>query len=166
MKKTKDNRGISLIILIITIAVMTVIAGVAIYSSTSDIENSQEQMALAELEEVKHFVGESYLNYTKTKNTNFLVGDKLTSSEATALATRVGVTLISIPNSYNEDEKAYYRLNPTNLLKIGIENSEDTYVVNYVTGEVINETKIKTSSGKALYTYLRKNFNNVDVIAF
>ena len=166
MERTKDNKGITLVALIITIIVVLIIAGAATYSGIGEIETSQEQMALAELEEVKHFVGESYLNYMSTRNTNFLVGDKLTDGEATSLATRIGVTLISIPSSYNDDEKAYYRLNPNNLLKIGVKKSEDTYVVNYVTGEVINETKLKTSSGQTLYTYLRKNFNNSDVTAF
>ncbi len=50
--------------------------------------------------------------------------------------------------------ESYYRLTPTDLEKLKIESDDDTkytYIVNYSTGEVYNETKQKTSLGKTLY---------------
>ena len=38
---------------------------------------------------------------------------------------------------------------------LGIKKEEDTFIVNYKTGEVINETKKTTKSGKALYIYAK-----------
>ena len=37
------------------------------------------------------------------------------------------------------------------LLEIGIKDSDDEYVINYISGEVINITQKLTSDGKALY---------------
>ena len=78
-------------------------------------------------------------NGAETKNKTILVGTKVVDTEIQGLASEIGITPVAIPNSYNENERAYYRLSPTDLEKIGIENSEDTYIVNYITGEVINE---------------------------
>ena len=166
MKKTKENNGVALVTLTVTIIVLLIISGIAVYSGTHNIDKTRDQLLLTELEQVKHFVGEKYLDYMKVKSAKLLVGTKLNSSEIDLLQQNLGVTFISIPNTYSEDERAYYRLTPENLIKIGIENCENTYVVNYISGEVINETKLKTSTGQTLYTYLRKNFNNNDVTAF
>lgn len=166
MKKTKDNKGITLITLGVTIIIMLLLAGLTIYTGTNVIKNSREQQAIAELGMVNHAVYERYINYTKTKDAATLIGEKMTASEAQTIASQIGVTLITIPNSYNENEKAYYRLDPSNLEKIGIHDSKDNYIVNYVTGEVINETKKKTQEGKALYTYSRAVFDKQDVTAF
>ena len=161
MKEAKDNKGISLIALIITITVMIIIAGVSMYNNTEDMTKSDEQLTLSELEEVKHFVGENYLNYVQTNNDSFLVGTKISNSEAEQLAESIGVTLITIPNKFNKQkEAAYYRLNINELAQMGIDNAKSMYVVNYVTGEVINETILITSSGRVLYTYSRSNFDN------
>ena len=47
----------------------------------------------------------------------------------------------------------YKELNTTDLENLGISKDNDTYIVNYKTGEVINKTKLTTKSGKILYTY-------------
>ena len=166
MINLKNNKGITLTALVITIIVLIIVAGVSIYSGTNSIDTAGEQIMLSELEQIKHFVGEAYINYKKTQNVNYLVGTKITDEQAKSLATSIEVNLISIPDSYNTDEKAYYRLTPSELEKLGVKNSKSTYVVNYLTGEVINETVKKTKSGEALYTYLRKSFNNTDVTSF
>lgn len=166
MRRTKEEKGISLIALIITVIVMLIIAAITIYAGTDEIRNSKEKQAIAELGMVNHAVYERYIQYTKTKNTAILIGTGITKAEAQSLASQMGVTLIEIPSSYNEVESAYYRLNPTDLVKIGIHDSKDTYIVNYVTGEVMNETKKTTQAGKVLYAYSRSVFNNQDVTAF
>ena len=167
MSYTKDNKGITLTVLVITIIVLSIIAGTLTYSGINSINKSRDQVLLAELDEVKHMVGESFIIYNKTKNANYLVGEILSPSEVTTLQQTLGVTFINnISDTYTENEKAYRRLTPSDLLKIGVEDSEDTYVVNYVTGETINETQLETSEGEKLYTYIRSIFNNNDVTAF
>ena len=52
--------------------------------------------------------------------------------------------------------KEYKELSISDLEKLGVTNEEDTFIVNYKTGEVINATKKVTESGKALYVYSRE----------
>ena len=58
--------------------------------------------------------------------------------------------------SINLKGKEYKRLNKTDLENLGVIGEEDnTYIVNYSTGEVINETVKTTNNGKALYIYAK-----------
>lgn len=61
----------------------------------------------------------------------------------------LGVTLVSIPDTYSN--KDYYKLDKASLLEIGITNTDDEFIVNYISGEVINITKMTTSENNALY---------------
>lgn len=166
MLQFKSTKGISLIVLAITIMVMLIIAGIVIYDGIDSVRQAKENKALSEVQIVQHAVLEAYTNYSKTKDVSFLVGVKVEDSEVTALASTLGVTLVTIPEVYDETIRAYYRLTQANLEKIGINKSVDTYIVNYLTGEVINETLQKTKSGKPLYVYSINNLTNNDVTAF
>ncbi|MBR6033320.1 MAG: hypothetical protein IKP28_00975 [Clostridia bacterium] len=166
MNKTKENAGVTLVALIITMIVMIIIAGTSIYIGINDIDNSQDSMAKAELEEVKNIIGQRYLNYIKTKNKAYFAGTKLSSSEVSAVESKIGRLLIPIPNTFDEDERAYYRLTPNDLVTIGIEDSLNTYVVNYITGETINITKTKTNGDELLYTYIRSSFDDNEITSF
>ena len=57
----------------------------------------------------------------------------------------------------DDNDEDYYLLTNTNngLADLGITNSEDEYIVNYETGEVINYTTKVTGSGKPLYIYAK-----------
>ena len=168
MFNTKENKGITLMALIITVIILSILAGTATFIGIDNINKSRDQIALAEIEEVKHMVGEAYILYKQTNNGNYLnTKFPVSQAEMNSISSELGITLVSIPQGeYNEVETAYYRLTPQELLSIGVEKSEDTYIVNYVTGEVINETKLKTSENKPLYTYIRSNFNVNDITAF
>ena len=149
MNTTKENKGVTLVSLVITIVILIIIAGVSIYLGVENIYKVKDEILLAELEQVQHFVGESYINYMKTNNKNFLIGEKITDETQVAdIAREIEVTLITIPNTYSsdEDERAYYEVDPEALLNLGVENSQNTYIVNYITGEVINVTELKTSA--------------------
>ena len=47
----------------------------------------------------------------------------------------------------------YYRLSDSDLKEMGVTQAQDSYIVNYKTGEVINETLKATRTGVPLYTY-------------
>ena len=168
MKVTKENKGITLVALIITVIILIIIAGVSINYTIDGIQQTKDELLISELEQVQYIIGENYLNYIKTKNNVFLVGRKITNlTEITNITNNLKIILVRIPNEYiNNIEASYYEINPTELKSLGIENSENTYIVNYLTGEVINKTEKKTSDGTPLYSYLRKNFNIEDVTAF
>lgn len=167
MLQFKSEKAITLTALVITVIVMLILAGVTIYSGIGDINQARENKALSEVQIVQHAVLEAYTKYVKTKDVTFLVGAKVEDGELTELANTIGITLVTIPSDYTDDDlKAYYRLTPENLEKIGIYESEDTYIVNYLTGEAINETLQKTKSGKPLYVYSINSFKNNYVTAF
>lgn len=166
MRLTKDVKGITIPNLVIMITIMTILAAVTITTGAKQIATSEEEKLLSELEIVKYAVYEKYVLYSKTNNADLLIGEKVSKDTVSSIASSINIELVTIPTSYKESEKAYYRLSPTNLSKIGVENAKDSYIVNYITGEVINETKKTTKSGKALYTYSRAIFNNNDVTAF
>ena len=165
MNNLKSKSGITLVILMITVLVMFIIAGTTIYIGIREVQSSKENKLLSEVEIVNHAVYEAYLNYVRTKNTSFLVGQPLENSDVANLSSSIGVKFVTIPNNYDDVLKQYYRLTPSDLEDIGIYKSEDVYVVNYLTGEVINETKLKTDSGQVLYMY-SNNFSANDVTAF
>ena len=126
-----EKKGITLVSLIITVIVMLIIAGTATYTGINDMKIAEENKLLSELEIVKQAVYQTYLNYQRTGNSAYIVGTKV---DASSLASSMGITLVTIPNTEtNETITSYYRLNPTQLKNIGIENSQDTYIVNYFT---------------------------------
>ena len=159
MKITKENKGVTLVVLIITIILMIIIAGVAVYVGTSDIDNAKDGLLISELNQINHFAGTCYLNYMRFKSTEEFYGTKLTAAEVSSLFNNLSISPITIPDTYNEDEKAYYRVTPALLETLGIEKCQNNYVINYITGETINETKLTTSDGTPLYLYSRDSFN-------
>lgn len=137
MKKTKKNQGITLIALVITIIVLSILVGITLYSGTGAIREASKNKLLTELGMVQHAVMERYYQYTVTKDESVLVGTEATTVQA--IAQKMGVSLlITAPESA---EEKYYELSPEILKEIGIINTEDTYIVNYKTGEVINKTQ-------------------------
>lgn len=162
------EKGITLVTLIITLVVMLIIAGATIGISSNVIEKAEEKKLEEELTIVNNAIMEGYTNYLRTKNNRYLVGEKITDSQATEIANNIGITLVTIPTNIKEQDtnlSAYYRVIPTDLESIGIEDAQDSYIVNYLTGEVINETKANT--GEKLYMYSRSNFDRTnDVTAF
>lgn len=166
MKQTKDTNGITIPSLVIMITIMVILAAVTITTGDKQIATSEEEKLLSELEIVKYAVYERYVLYSKTNDSNLLIGEKVSDNTVLSIVSSIDIELVTIPTSYKESEKAYYRLSPANLSEIGVQNAQDNYIVNYITGEVINETKKTTKSGKALYTYSRAIFENNDVTAF
>ena len=133
MIQVKENKGITLVTLVITVIVMIIIAGATIYNGINEIKESREKKQLSELEIVNQAVYEAYTYYNKTKNASYIVGEALTQSEIYSLAGMLEVNLITIPNTYDQLLRSYYRLTPETLEQIGIHNSKDNYVVNYIT---------------------------------
>ena len=112
--------------------------------------------------------------YTKAKKLNYLVDDSEAPASQKAIPKNfVGeiVEVSSLPSLISTGEdgnlpnyewalkseaslpsyKKYYRLTPKNLTELSILNSEHTYIINYYTGEVYNETKKNTTDGLVLY---------------
>ncbi len=143
------NKGITLVSLAVSIVILAIIAGVGVTVGIGGVKETKDAKLASELNMVQHAVLEQYTKFKTTKDSNDLVGTILTQDEINAIVANLGITLVNIPNTYSNAQ--YYKLNKQDLQKIGITNTNDEYVVNYISGEVINTTKQKDSQNKPLY---------------
>lgn len=140
----KENKGITLIALIITIIVLIIIAAIGVRAGRESIRVSKDNRLLTELDMVQHAVFERYSKYKLINDKSYLVGTQITYSEAKSTADKMKVVL--------PENLAYYKLTPTDLKSLGLEQSEYVYIVNYANGIVMNATEPETNTGEALYT--------------
>lgn len=149
----KENKGITIVALVVTIVILLILASVTINGVIQGRDEAKENKLLSELSMVQHAVTQRYTKYELTKDRDVLVGTKIQTS-----------TLENVPNTINwkvtqfdeinNPEREYYRVNKSDLVKLGLSGDDKTdssYVVNYFTGEVYNETSKQTKSGKVLY---------------
>lgn len=143
------EKGITIVSLVITVILLFILAGISITIGTGQMKTVDDSRLTTELEMVQHAILEQYAKYKITKDNVYLVGNKISKEEANQSASELGITLVSIPDTYKD--KDYYRLDKATLSHIGIQDSTDEYIVNYISGEVMNITVKKTSSNKPLY---------------
>ncbi len=149
MNKLKNSKGITLSGLAITIIVLTILATVGTTVGITNIREAKDAKLDTELEMVQHAILEQYVKFETTKDVVYLVGNKLEKSEVDQIAQELDITLVEIPDTY--ENKDYYKLDKASLKEIGIQNTDDEYIVNYISGEVINITS-KKNDNKPLYT--------------
>ncbi len=147
----KDNKGITLIALIITIAVLSIVISVAVLSVKGQggvDKETKNNKKLFELQEVQQAVLETYIKYKQSDNAEYLIGIQCNSiSDINRYAgEEANLLKDSIYTNY------YVINNEENFKKIGIDKSTDFYIVNYKTGEVLNYTTPRNYDGKVLYT--------------
>lgn len=150
MRIFNEEKGITLVSLVIAFVLLLILSLVTINMGISGINSAKDSKLNAELQMVQHAVLEQYTKYKTTKDSVYLVGNKITKEEAEKLANEMGVTLVNIPDTYLD--KDYYKLDKLALEAIGINDSTDEYVINYVSGEVMNITVKKSSNDSPLYT--------------
>ncbi len=155
------EKGITLLALVITIVVLIILASITINIGKDGIKESKENTMLSELGMVQNAILQ---RKTKADLTNEgYPGETITEANINLEETiqeindnrASGEEEISRKDS---DDSHYYFLSTENggLEELGITNSEDAYIVNYETGEVINYTTKLTGTGKPLYIYARE----------
>lgn len=159
MQKIKNEKGVTLVALVITVIVSIIIASIGINIGLDSVNSTKDRNLQAELE----IVGQAAITeYTKAVELDYLNDTPYPSN---FVGTVVSVSALPIRPSgeswalSTEDAttyKSYFRLTPNDLQKLDIANSEHTYIVNYYTGEVFNETKQKASNGADLYIKMDK----------
>lgn len=140
----RNNKGVTLVSLVVTIIVLLIIASISIVGGIQGADTAADNKLLTELDMVQHAVLQRYTKYSLTKDKELLVG-----TEVNSLPTEI---TWQVKNPQNDEEK-YYELGSSELTNLGITNSKDTYIVNYSTGEVYNKTTPKTNSNEVLYIY-------------
>lgn len=160
-KVINNEKGITLLALVITIVVLIILASITVNIGKEGIKESKEDAMLSELAMVQNAILQR-----KTK-ADLTQEDYPGETMATA-----GINLEEVIEEINDnkasgeeeiskkdsDNNHYYFLSTENggLEALGITNSEDAYIVNYETGEVINYTTKLTGTGKPLYIYAKE----------
>lgn len=158
MKNIKDSKGITLSILMVTIVILILISGIGIYGGTNLLKASKNSKLYTELNMVQNVVLQKYAEYKTTRDETNLLGIKMNKTEVESIANEIGITLVNIPSTYKNAD--YYKLDKQALEAIGIKKAEDEYIVNYVSGEVINITKKKNEDNQPLYVVSDSFYNN------
>ena len=138
----KNENGITLLALVVTITVMAIIGMTVFYEVNRIDKEIDDDVLIAELKTVYHIVLQEW-------NKKLTLGDDYTLKgiKVTDLATHnvnLGFELAT--------SNTYYELTPNNLNSIGAKNTTSKYLVCYETGEVANISYYKTSDGEILYT--------------
>ena len=160
----KQNKAITLVSLVITIVILLILAGVGTYSAISSLTKTEDSKLKSELNMVQHAILETYTKYIETskviKNDDILVGTKLNDANIKTyyIVKSNGKYYFKYDNEENKIElkdtnisNYYYLTTEEEFKKLGITNNTDKYIVNYITGEVMNITRLKDSSGNAIY---------------
>lgn len=166
MERMKNNKGITLIALIITIVVLLIIAGISISGGITGIEEANDNRTMTELEKVQHAITQRYSKFELTKDTSLIVGTKI--DDLPTIPTPTGETkaptwkvfqVTSGATVSTHPERKYYRLSKSDLQNLGLTGSENgsSYIVNYYSGEIFDENKKQTSKGIVLYKTAMEN---------
>ena len=157
--KKKQEKGITLVALVVTIVVLLILAGITIENLTggkNQITTARSNVELSELRQIQEIVMEQYIKYKQTGDEKYLKGDPISKNEVISKINIAGIN-VSL-KGYQ-----YYLLNKETLAAMGISGTDDEYIVNYITGEAINATKWKTSNEDVLYVYAREEDENINV---
>ena len=160
-KVINKEKGITLLALVVTIIMLIILASTIVNIGQNEIKESEENAKLSELGIVQ--------NAILQRNTKAdLTGEDYPGEIITEANINLEETIEEMNNhrasgeeeitKKDDDNNHYYFLSIENggLEELGITNSEDAYIVNYETGEVINYTTKLTETGKPLYIYARE----------
>ena len=160
-KVLKNEKGITLLALVITMIILMILVGITINIGKNGITESREDAMLSELGIVQNAI-------LQRKTKADLTGENYPGETITEANINLEETIEEINNNRtsgeeeisrkDSDDSHYYFLSTENggLEQLGITNSEDAYIVNYETGEVINYTTKLTGTGKPLYIYAKE----------
>lgn len=147
----RKTNGVTLVALIITVILLLIISGISITGTLRGHKETKEASQISELNMIQHAILERYTKAQLTKEE--LPGTTIRQNDVQTIIDEIkDITGEDITLKGTE----YKELSISDLEKLGVTNEEDTFIVNYKTGEVINATKKVTESGKALYVYSRE----------
>lgn len=145
---TRENKGITIVSLTITVIILLIIAGISITGSIIGARETEETKLISEITIIQHSILERYTSSILTKEP--LPGEVVEKSEVQTIIDEINETC---DENIELKGTEYKRLTKEELKNMGITNQEYTYIVNYKTGEAINETLKITETKKPLYVY-------------
>lgn len=157
-KVINKEKGITLLALVVTIIMLIILASTIVNIGQNEIKESEENAKLSELGIVQNAI-------LQRKTKADLTDEDYPGETIIEANINLEKTIEEINNNRasgeeeiikkDDDNSNYYFLSTENggLEELGITNSEDAYIVNYETGEIINYTTKLTETGKPLYIY-------------
>ena len=146
MRVKENEKGITLVSLIVLIIILAVLSIVSISAVVINQKETKTDAFKSELIMVKNAVLQrKTLADTAKIDYEELPGTTINKSEVEKIVREKNITL-------KGNDGDYKLLNADELEKLGITNTEDEYIVNYQTGEVINKDKFDMFD-EALYIY-------------
>lgn len=133
----KNNNGVSLMSLVITIIILLIIASMSIYYGvTKNIDTTTSTVSYGEVFEVCEAVSQRALMNKLNASLYPLIGTKLSDASP--------VTVDNI--NYGND---WYRIETTeDFSNLSLENVKRSYLVNYITSEVVTESPVTYENNK------------------
>lgn len=147
MIKLKNNKGITIVALIITVILMLILVSVATYSGINTYKNT----------EVTKFVAQMQLIQTKVdelveENNIENIGEEITTDETKKNIIDLAYTNGEIQSNTDEYKNKFKYISRENLeLQLDIADIEDDVLVNFETREVISISGVEYG-GKKYYT--------------
>lgn len=135
-----NNKGITLLSLVIMIVVMLILLSVTVYYSTESIDNTRREIALAKIQLIQekvNIVSQKILNKDSSyvdDDGNIIIGQNINNISDSETITQID-NIITTLNISEED--AYKYFDSTNMSQLGLEDLEDKILVNFNTREVI-----------------------------
>ncbi len=132
----KNERGVTLVTVIIMIVVITIIASVSIIQGVSVVKNANNQVNESNLADVKAVVARESAKF----NTAGILTPANVTYYGEENATLTGIKYDDAGNKSNETKEIgeeWYYLDENALKEMGIEYANETYVVNYRKNVVI-----------------------------
>ena len=129
----KNQKGLTLISLIVMIVVLLILAVVTYKTVNINQEEAKGHTLESEIKMVQNAVLQRKTEADLTRTSyDDLPGENISKEE---------VQQIMSDNVLKGEDGEYKSLTPDTIQELGISSTEDTYIVNYRTGEVINQSK-------------------------
>lgn len=141
----KKNKGVTLSVLVVTIVVIFILAGITISTSDMLIKDTKKKDIIANMYIVKGKAEVIYDDY------------KFSEEDATHLAgTSVSSSDVASYNATTNADDLWYRWDKATLSNLGLDpemlQGSGQFIVNYNTGEVIYTLGCEGESGNTIYT--------------
>ena len=147
----KNNHGVTLSILVVTIIVILILSAITITSSDDIIRNTKSKSIVSNMYLIKSKVETIYEDYkfSNEDETDELPGTQVDVSSL--------LQYNVLPGDDSEEISTWYEWDKNTIVSLGFDESmlkgNSKYIVNYATGEVIYTGGIEDSSGNIKYKF-------------
>lgn len=146
----KENKGVSIIALIVTITIIIILITITWSSGIGNVNEANKTKIDVEIGYLKEAVSTQMTNHVRNPEKYPFVGERLTTEEATKYISTVkslsNSAVIEINSKINEDTIQYFRLiDSTSAETLGVDSVDKNhyFIVDYETGNVYGTVDMK-----------------------